>query len=287
MEELLHALKRVNVFVHSVIFLGEGRYFRSRGTRFLRCQEKAWHLQSTTELRVCVCVRHFWGQQQLIKMLLLSNRIKFCSLAFTAARLYSNGPATANKNPTVYFDIAADSQPLGRVTFEVRRDYKKKTNMESTVTPFYFLFPTVLEFLVLIVTLIAFILEFCSSTQMLCPKLQVTSLEPPLPCAVLSKMCIDSGPTVPSRELPSSVHRRTRLRLQGIHFPQGDPSVHVPGTTSAPRCLTCGCRWTSVRSLVCVSGGRLHQPQWNWRKIHLRLEVSRRELQTEAHRTRY
>lgn len=55
------------------------------------------------------------------KMLLLSNRIKLCSLAFTAARMYSSGPAAANKNPTVYFDIAADSQPLGRVTFEVRR----------------------------------------------------------------------------------------------------------------------------------------------------------------------
>lgn len=54
-------------------------------------------------------------------MLFLSNRIKICSLAFTAARLCSNGPATANKNPTVYFDIAADGQPLGRVTFEVGR----------------------------------------------------------------------------------------------------------------------------------------------------------------------
>lgn len=54
-------------------------------------------------------------------MLILSNRVKFCSLAFTAARLYSSGPAAANKNPTVYFDIAADHEPLGRVTFEVRR----------------------------------------------------------------------------------------------------------------------------------------------------------------------
>lgn len=54
-------------------------------------------------------------------MLLLTNRIKLCSLAFTAARMYSSGPAAANKNPTVYFDIAADNQPLGRVTFEVRR----------------------------------------------------------------------------------------------------------------------------------------------------------------------
>lgn len=31
------------------------------------------------------------------------------------------------------------------------------------------------------------------------------------------------------RELPSAVHRGTRLWLQGIHFPQGDPPVHVPG----------------------------------------------------------
>lgn len=53
-------------------------------------------------------------------MLLLSNRVRLCSLAFTAARMYSSGPATANKNPTVYFDIAADGEPLGRVTFEVR-----------------------------------------------------------------------------------------------------------------------------------------------------------------------
>lgn len=53
-------------------------------------------------------------------MLLLSNRVKLCSLAFTAARMYSSGPAAANKNPAVYFDIAADGQPLGRVTFEVR-----------------------------------------------------------------------------------------------------------------------------------------------------------------------
>lgn len=53
-------------------------------------------------------------------MLLLSNRVKLCSLAFTATRMYSSGPAAANKNPTVYFDIAADGQLLGRVTFEVR-----------------------------------------------------------------------------------------------------------------------------------------------------------------------
>lgn len=35
--------------------------------------------------------------------------------------------------------------------------------------------------------------------------------------------------TLSCRELPSSVHRGTWLWLQGINFPQGDPSVHVPG----------------------------------------------------------
>lgn len=75
---------------------------------------------------VSVIVGHCWStcvellhHSEFIKMLLLSNRIKFCSLAFTAARLYSSGPAAANKNPLVYFDIAADKEPLGRVTFEV------------------------------------------------------------------------------------------------------------------------------------------------------------------------
>lgn len=50
----------------------------------------------------------------------LPSRVKLISgrsLAFTAARMYSAGPTVAN--PVVYFDIAADNQPVGRVTFEV------------------------------------------------------------------------------------------------------------------------------------------------------------------------
>jgi len=60
-------------------------------------------------------------------MLLLSNRIKVCALAFTAARMASSGPVAANKNPVVFFDIAADNEPLGRVTFELNADVVPKT----------------------------------------------------------------------------------------------------------------------------------------------------------------
>merc|ERR1712137_1408319 len=51
-----------------------------------------------------------------------------------------------------------------------------------------------------------------------------------------------------SRELPCFVHRRKGIRLQGIIFPPRHPPVHVPG-------------W------------RLHQPQRNRRKVHLRQQV--------------
>jgi len=57
-------------------------------------------------------------------MLLISNRIKLCSLAVAAARMCSSGP---NKNPVVYFDIAADNEPVGRVTFELNADVVPKT----------------------------------------------------------------------------------------------------------------------------------------------------------------
>ncbi|KAF7204263.1 peptidyl-prolyl cis-trans isomerase F, mitochondrial [Nothobranchius furzeri] len=59
--------------------------------------------------------------------MMLSNRMKFCSLASTAFRLYGNGTASATKNPTVFFDIAADNEPLGRVTFELNADVVPKT----------------------------------------------------------------------------------------------------------------------------------------------------------------
>uniref|UniRef100_A0A8C1JRK7 Peptidyl-prolyl cis-trans isomerase n=2 Tax=Cyprinus carpio TaxID=7962 RepID=A0A8C1JRK7_CYPCA len=60
-------------------------------------------------------------------MLIISNRVKLCSLAFTAARMYATG-AQASNNPVVFFDIAADNEPLGRVTFEVSaRDVTNST----------------------------------------------------------------------------------------------------------------------------------------------------------------
>ncbi|KAK2820485.1 hypothetical protein Q5P01_023444 [Channa striata] len=60
-------------------------------------------------------------------MLLLSNRTRFWSLALTATRLCSGGPAAANLRPTVFFDVAADNEPLGRVTFELNADVVPKT----------------------------------------------------------------------------------------------------------------------------------------------------------------
>ncbi len=85
-----------------------------------------WHARALKRFRVTLRLflcfgNNSWSRQESvtgISMLIISNRVKLCSLAFTAARMYATG-AQANNNPVVFFDIAADSEPLGRVTFEV------------------------------------------------------------------------------------------------------------------------------------------------------------------------
>lgn len=92
-------------------------------------------------------LKYIFVLTRCVEMLLnvLSSRIKIisgCSLAFTAARMYSAGPAATN--PVVYFDIAADNQSLGRVTFEVSltrnliRELRSYTNVLSDCLRFSF-----------------------------------------------------------------------------------------------------------------------------------------------------
>lgn len=59
-------------------------------------------------------------------MLQVKNRVKYCSLAIAAARLFSSGPT---KNPVVYLDIAADGEEIGRIIIEVSLDSYYQENV--------------------------------------------------------------------------------------------------------------------------------------------------------------
>ncbi|ROI83835.1 Regulator of G-protein signaling 7 [Anabarilius grahami] len=95
------------------------------------CDTRAHHAFNrfrcdSSALPVCLNLSGAHESVTGISMLIISNRIKLCSLAFTAARMYATG-AQANNNPVVFFDIAADNEPLGRVTFELNADVVPKT----------------------------------------------------------------------------------------------------------------------------------------------------------------
>ncbi|XP_030603710.1 peptidylprolyl isomerase Fa [Archocentrus centrarchus] len=57
-------------------------------------------------------------------MFQLKNRMRFSSLGISAARLLSPGPG---KNPVVFLDVQADSDPLGRIVIELNADVVPKT----------------------------------------------------------------------------------------------------------------------------------------------------------------
>ncbi|XP_070697245.1 peptidylprolyl isomerase Fa [Pempheris klunzingeri] len=57
-------------------------------------------------------------------MLQVKKRIRFSAPGLVAARLFSSGP---HKNPAVFLDIEADSEPLGRIVIELYADTVPKT----------------------------------------------------------------------------------------------------------------------------------------------------------------
>ncbi|XP_008319663.1 peptidylprolyl isomerase Fa isoform X1 [Cynoglossus semilaevis] len=57
-------------------------------------------------------------------MIQAKNRLRFSCLGISAARLFSSGPG---RNPVVFLDIEADSEPVGRIIIELYADVVPKT----------------------------------------------------------------------------------------------------------------------------------------------------------------
>ncbi|KAM6997721.1 peptidylprolyl isomerase Fa isoform 1-T2 [Tautogolabrus adspersus] len=57
-------------------------------------------------------------------MLQIKKRIRYSSPVIAAGKLFSSGPA---KNPVVFLDIEADSEPLGRIIIELNAEVVPKT----------------------------------------------------------------------------------------------------------------------------------------------------------------
>lgn len=54
------------------------------------------------------------------EMIQAKNRLRFSCLGISAARLFSSGPG---RNPVVFLDIEADSEPVGRIIIEVNKHF--------------------------------------------------------------------------------------------------------------------------------------------------------------------